>query len=344
MDKNTLVNILGKYTGVYELTNKDWSVVVSEYGGRIIGVFPKGQQNLLWINPNLRKILEERDWNIGGARVWISPEKNFFYRKPEVFDEWLCQRELDPGNYSVKDVSDGYIRLENTFSIYDFLNNSKLNGVLSREIIMEEKDDVLKLHVYENMLTENYSGTLVNLWALVQVYPGSRGSGTVVIPVKENTEPLPYFGKIPPEYLKKKKDSISFRIDGLKVLKIAVRPEDLPKEGIAKIGYITTLENGSYIFLMLSTRYSPRNQKECLDIPKYSKAGGKGCVQSYNSGPEGGQLRFGEIELQFIPAGIVGNGMVSRIDYDLVSYIGSKNAVIEKATELLEIEHIALFP
>ncbi len=343
MDKNSLVEVLKEHTKIYEYNSNKWNVIITEYGGRIIGIFPRNQYNLLWVNPDLRKTLAEENWNLGGARIWISPEKNFYYKKPTFFEEWVCQRDLDPGNYTIKEKDTNYVKLENRFSIYDFLNNTTLNGNILREIFFEKADDILEIHIYENLITENFSGSLIDLWALVQVNPGINGVGTVVIPTKKDTKPIPYFGDIPSSYLKVDKDAVFFRIDCLKVLKLGIRPEDLPIEGIGKIGYITRASDKEYIFLMLYSRCCPRKQGECLDVPKNPETQLKGCIQSYNSGPEGDFQGFGEIEMHFMPSEKIGNRLVSRIDYDLIAYTGDKREVLEKAMELLDIEYIRLF-
>ena len=341
--KNNLSETLRKYTNIYEYKNNKWNVIVTEYGGRIIGIFPRNQYNMLWVNPDLEKVLFEKNWNLGGARIWISPEKNFYYKNPTNFEEWTCQKDLDPGNYIIREKDANSVKLENKFRIYDFLNNITLSGIIMREIIFEKADDILKNHIYENLVTDNFTGSLIDLWALVQVNPSINGAGTVIVPVKENAKPIPYFGDIPDKYLKCDKEAIFFRIDSLKVLKLGVRPENLPIEGIGRIGYIAKISDTEYMFLMLYSRCCPRKQDECLDLPKNPKIQVKGCIQSYNSGPEGDFQGFGEIEMHFMPCGKIEDRLISRIDYDLIAYIGDEREVLEKAKEFLDIGHIELF-
>ncbi len=59
--------------------NSESSAIISEYGGRLLGLFPKNDNySLLWINPNIKKKVQSRQWDIGGDRYWISPEREFF--------------------------------------------------------------------------------------------------------------------------------------------------------------------------------------------------------------------------------------------------------------------------
>ena len=101
--KDSLLSIIGKKINLVELSfNDESSAIISEYGGRPLGLFPKTNcYNLLWVNPNIKNVIETRGHVIGGDRYWISPERDYFYKKPETWEEWFCPPGLDPANYEI---------------------------------------------------------------------------------------------------------------------------------------------------------------------------------------------------------------------------------------------------
>ena len=78
--KESLLSNKNDIGNVVELNfNNESSAVISEYGGRLLGLFPKNDTySLLWIHPDIKKKVHSRQWDIGGDRYWISPEKEFF--------------------------------------------------------------------------------------------------------------------------------------------------------------------------------------------------------------------------------------------------------------------------
>ncbi len=100
--KNKLISTIGDLTRLVELHKGEKFILISEYGGRPLGIFPKDNcYNLLWINPNIREAIKARNHLIGGDRYWISPERDYFYKKPETFEDWTCPPALDPANYEI---------------------------------------------------------------------------------------------------------------------------------------------------------------------------------------------------------------------------------------------------
>ena len=78
--KNDLISIKDDIGNIVELKfNEESSVIVSEYGGRLLGLFPKNDVfSLLWVNPEIKNVIKSRQRDIGGDRYWISPERAFF--------------------------------------------------------------------------------------------------------------------------------------------------------------------------------------------------------------------------------------------------------------------------
>ena len=90
--KDSLLSTIGKEVNPIELNfNDESSAIISEYGGRPLGLFPKvNSYNLLWVNPGIKNVIEKRSYEIGGDRYWVSPERDYFYKKPETWEDWEC--------------------------------------------------------------------------------------------------------------------------------------------------------------------------------------------------------------------------------------------------------------
>jgi hypothetical protein len=164
----------------------------------------------------------------------------------------------------------------------------------------------------------------------------------VIVPTKKGTRPVHYFGPIPQDRLVVRDDHVAFKIDGAYVCKLGVRPEDVPVEGCAAIAYVAEL-GGRWVLLLMRTCDAPRSQSECLDPAKADPTGPRGCVQSYNSGPEAGPERFGEIELHFRPAIEVGGRKVAYAEYELVFTSGSRGEVLERLKRESGLKEASLF-
>lgn len=322
MKLEELKSIASRFTAVALLEKGEAKALVVERGARVLGLYVNGL-NMLWVNPELEAVLEKGVWNVGGLRLWFSPERVFFYEDPEKFEGWFCPASLDPGSFRITYAGPDRIVLEGVMEATDRFKGWRLHAKVRREFKLVAQDRLL----VRDAVIASYPGEF-NLWALAQVEPGL--SGATIVPVKEGVQPVHYFGPIPAERLIVARDHVSFKIDGARVCKLGVRPEDLPVEGSAAIAHISERKNGIWALLLMKTHDAPRWQEECLDPARADPAGPKGCVQSYNSGPEAGPERFGEIELHFRPAVEVGGRRVSVAEYDLVFELGSRERVLER--------------
>uniref|UniRef100_A0A7J3MWK2 Uncharacterized protein n=1 Tax=Ignisphaera aggregans TaxID=334771 RepID=A0A7J3MWK2_9CREN len=330
--------ILNKFTRSVIIKKNDARVIIGERGGRIIWISIGEDSNLLWTHPRIEKVFEANEWNQGGLRTWISPERNFFYRDPENFRGWFCPHTIDPASYRIVKSGNSRVVLEGEISAQDKLHNVDLRGYIRKEIeLLEVYRGIVRLRVREGLLVDY--PLRVNLWILAQVPITEAGVGTVLIPVKPMAQPIHYFVEIPPNRLTVKTDHVAFKIDGCFTSKIGVKPEDLRELGRAEISYVAKFNSGDWYMLMLSTKDAPIGQEDCLDVPKLNPEGLRGAVQSYNSGPEAfSDIRFGEIELHFSPAINIAGKNLSTIEYELIGFVGRREQVISKIRRMMKIK------
>ena len=88
--KDALFSAVGDSTTLIELNSDESSIIITEYGGRPLGIFPKkGCYSLLWINQKIKEMITTRNRSIGGDRYWISPEREYFYKDGLVISNTL---------------------------------------------------------------------------------------------------------------------------------------------------------------------------------------------------------------------------------------------------------------
>jgi len=329
-----LRELVSRYSAVAVLERGSTRALVLERGARLLAL-SVGGVNPLWVNPALEKVLETGSWNTGGLRLWISPERSFYYEKPEKFEGWFCPASLDPGVFKLVHAEPTRAVLEGVVEAVDRSTGWRLHARVRRDFQLVAEDRLL----VRDVAVADYAGDF-NLWALAQVEPGAHG--TVIVPTKKGTRPVHYFGPIPQDRLVVRDDHVAFKIDGAYVCKLGVRPEDVPVEGCAAIAYVAEL-GGRWVLLLMRTCDAPRSQSECLDPAKADPTGPRGCVQSYNSGPEAGPERFGEIELHFRPAIEVGGRKVAYAEYELVFTSGSRGEVLERLKRESGLKEASLF-
>ncbi|HUV05049.1 MAG TPA: hypothetical protein VMX94_08070 [Armatimonadota bacterium] len=103
----------------------DGRIGVLPFGGRIIGLCPDGETNVLWTNRVLdsadsaRAFFASVGWpNSGGDRTWISPEIDTNIGDPERSGEtYDVPRAVDPGAYAVTGSAGDSVTLETDMNV-----------------------------------------------------------------------------------------------------------------------------------------------------------------------------------------------------------------------------------
>ncbi|MHA1658512.1 MAG: DUF6786 family protein [Promethearchaeota archaeon] len=339
-------------TTLIELSTSDGSsVIISEYGGRPLGFFPKKDcYSLLWINPDIKNAIKTRNRSIGGDRYWISPERDYFYKKPETWEEWFCPEGLDPGNYEIKSSSSNSCVVSSKLSIINQTTKDKYEGKITREFKLIKEPTLTGLNYcgieFLDQCVLNKKNLKINGWTLANIISGGPDNpGTVLIPTKPNPKPLSYFRTIPNDRLKIGENHIEFKIDINAIYKLAVRPEDIDFTKPAKIGYVLKMpESKEYGFLVKISDDIPKSQSECFDVARDHPDSEIGVIQSYNSeSPDKPLLKYGEIELQLNPFKTINGNSQGFAKHQLFGYVGSKEEILNTVEKYLGIKGSILF-
>ncbi|MFW9999616.1 MAG: DUF6786 family protein [Candidatus Hodarchaeota archaeon] len=349
--KDTLLSSVGNSTNPIELKVGERSIIISEYGGRVLGVFPKqGCYSLLWINPKIKDVITTRNRAIGGDRYWISPERDFFYKDPLNFKGWHCPSGLDPANYEILASSDTSCTVSSEIFVYNHRTKQGSQGEITRQfkVIKEPyKTGISYCGIeYLDDCVLYRPNLKVNGWSLATVISGgSESPGTVLIPTQSNPKTLSYFRNIPADRLKVGDNYVAFKIDVDDIYKLAIRPEDIDFSRPAKIGYILKIpDSEDYGFLVKLSDDIPKTQNECFDVARDHPSSEIGVIQSYNSeSPESPILNYGEIELQLNQFKTIDNASHGKSRHQLFGYIGEKEEILGVIEKYLDIRNPILF-
>ncbi len=349
--KSDLLNKIGKSTNIVEMEFGEASIIISIYGGRVLGVFPKRDcYNLLWTAPNIKDVIEKNEWNIGGDRFWISPERYFFYKKPETWEEWFCPEGLDPADYILENKSNAFCSVSSKISLTNQRTKEQYDGEIIRKIsLIKERYSIGIPYCGIEYIEEcklKSTNLNVNGWTLTQIISGGPyNPGTVLIPTNPNPKPLSYFRTIPHDRLIIGEDYVAFKIDVYDIYKLAIRPEDIDYTMQAKIGYVLDIpETEDWGLLVKLSDDVPKSQENCFDVSRDHPDSEIGVIQSYNSEtPDKLFLNFGEIELQLNQFETQGTLSHGKATHQLFAYMGTKEDILEVIDKYLGITNPVLF-
>lgn len=350
--RNSLLSFKDDIGNLVELNfNDESSAIVSEYGGKLLGLFPKNNcYSLLWINPEIKNVIKSRQSEIGGDRYWISPEREFFYEKPQTWEGWFCPHGLDPAYYEILDESSKSCTLSSPITVESQIKKDIYNGEMTRQIsLIKEPISTGLSYVgveYVDDCVFFQPNLLINGWSLACVISGGAESpGTVLIPTKTNPKPLSYFRTIPKDRLRVGKNYVAFKIDVDDIYKLGIRPEDIDFSRKAKIGYVLNIpDSEEYGFVVKLSEDIPKSQEECFDVSRDHPDQEIGVIQSYNSESINKPLlKFGEIELQLNQFKTIDNTSHSKAIHQIFGYIGSKEEILDVIEKFLGITNTNLF-
>lgn len=383
MNRDQLLELLDSFSApVFQRdTANGGTAVISQRGARVLGLFPRNEgrcPNALWLNPSIGGILSGavKDWegagegSVGGDRLWISPERNFYYQAPERFEGWFAPLAMDPGNYQLADGGAQDVAYENRLDLKDLLRNTTYrNALLRRKLriidcpwdlgdsagkksktmgyVGIESEELLEIPVQEG------PDPFVCPWGLTQVQvPGGDLAGTVVVPTARKAHPIGYFGEIPKDRLRILDTGVCFKVDGEQIWKLGVAAEDLAAAGPLRIAYLMPILAASrdggrgrrteWLLLVRESECVARSSRDAVDPAKANPDGPRGVIQSYNNGPHGTPeyARFGEIEMQYLPvrkdesAGVWRSAVTSR----LLAFQSEKAEILAIAQKILGMD------
>lgn len=347
--------IAQKYTDVVQRDSETGCAIFTLQGARVLGLFPKKEgQNLLWVNSDFEMILKEQQPFVGGERLWLSPERSFFYENPRDFEGFHIPSEIDPGEYEHLEnlqPEDKFFVFESKFSLLEYDNNNIFDANIARRQFALIPDpyktglDYIGVTISDTIAV-NTPEIKMSVCSITQVCNGGyKAAGTAIVRSSPDTQFIHYYpGQVPPEWIEKSKKYSRFKIDSLKRYRTGLAPDAIDLKNPCKIIYIAPdpMDSSSWSCVIKRSSDLPQTKEQCVDIPRTNPQGSGAALKVFNSGPDSDNkqeniIYFGELELQFAKGKKIGRKTVSKATHELLGYRGTKEEMLALARTALSL-------
>lgn len=242
-------------------------------------------------------------WNIGGERLWIGPEADWFWKKPGTFDfeQYQVPPDLDPEVWTVTQSDEKCCRskIELSLACAHSDKNVKLRLHREWELLPQEGWHEKWQGIGFRMTTglEILGGTPgqpVDLWSIFQVPFG----GYMLMPVCGVAAPRDHFAPTPTTEMESAPGIFRLRIGSASLFKIGLSPN----QAHGRIAYVRP---AGAQWLVLTCSFPVHPDLRYCDAPMTDLASQGDAVQFFNDGGNFGN--FGEMEHRS-PALVCGTG------------------------------------
>jgi len=324
----------------------DARLVITRYGGRIIGpFFGEDQECPLWLSPSfsepneLAALLRRRAWNIGGDRIWVAPELQYNVRdRARFLQSYDLQQAVDPGTYTLANGCE--LEQEMRLLAYDHQDRGKSLHAVRR---IRRIDDPLRTlagyeaisgdlrfagYEHEITLTDRAPDDLPSqAWNITQVPPG----GVAIVPTVPGLEYADHHAPADAEHLEVSDHCLKARIKGDNCMfKIELKAA----HHFGRCGYFRVLAPDQ-AFLMVKLFFNNPSEPYVMEAP--DRPGVRGySIDIYHD--DGGLGGFGETECHGRPIGGESSRAASTDQFVNWFYAGREAAVRKAAFHLLGTE------
>jgi len=284
-------------------------MLIVERGGRLFGPFRQtSDPGLFWSSPALASpaaletFIHSGHWNLGGERLWISPEIQYLVAdRTDFWGTVAVPPAMDPGTWTLDVFEPGRVRLnqELTLAAYNLASGHKALTV--ERVLRAAPDPLASSRHYAQLLSDvAYSGyeqvvTLSDattdaitsqVWNLVQL----RAGGQILVPCTPKLEITDYNEPIDDAHCAQNEHWTSFRITGVRRYKVGLRAA----QTFGRMGYFHP-GDGTRAYLIVRNFF---NNPSSLysEEPAHLPGSHGDSIHIYNDGGMFGG--FGELEIQ----------------------------------------------
>ncbi|KPL73067.1 hypothetical protein ADN00_14840 [Ornatilinea apprima] len=329
-----------------QLTLQDGlSIILWQRGGRIFGPFiDEDTPSIGWMSQafndprQFQALIERGEWNVGGTRAWISPELQFHISNRFDFDgSYSLPAALDPGNYSLEQVSSTEFRLSQRIQM-----DTRILATGTKRLYLEQKiriaaDPLRKLPIYPELKPAYRFGgfeqafTLVDedpnpiysaVWTLMQLQPG----GDLLIPTSIPEMVEFYRNPVAEPYLYNHPGYAQVKLTGSHQFKLAYYAAGLT----GRLGYI--IHTSPQSSTLIVRNYFNNPSAEYAEEPPTRPGINGQSVYVYND--DGALGGFGELECQGQSVGGP-NGLRSVSEQMQIWYYTGQRETIGRITQIL---------
>ncbi len=277
------------------------SITLLPERGRVLQVLVRGQE-AFW-TPDESAQSPGNEWNVGGDRLWVSPEAAWFWKTLQRvdFEQYEIPRFLDPGRWKLSRSTDSFcemaqrvvLRHQHNEQLYAFELARRFGRVALREPPFEgcvayHSENELRL---EPGARQEQPAQSIGLWSLLQLPVG----GVMSIGLRATASRAAwrdYFTPIEPAMWTQESGALHLQISGGDQYKIGVAPRSLT----GRVAYARELgtEAGDEVLFVLR-QWEPQPWLDYCDAPLGQLHSPGDALQVYSD--NGGPSSFGEVEL-----------------------------------------------
>lgn len=260
IDFKTVISRLDENQMLYTVVDlgNNANIIITQYGGRILGPFLNGGPSLTWINPCLNSkdsfesFCKQKEWNLGGDRIWLAPENQ--YNVPDENDFWgsyTVPAKMDPGNYTLTENQYGQSVLSQDMTLEVFRQTAKEKELNIERMIKPVGNPLGSLddscpaffgYEHQIMLSEKANdGVKSEAWNQLQFSP----VGTLYIPTTASAKYTEYYDSIEEGYQAITPTHVELKIDAKKSFKVGYKSVFT----IGRTGYISSCGDDSYLMI-----------------------------------------------------------------------------------------------
>lgn len=321
-----------------------WEIVVAQHGGHVFGPFSERcPEGIFWMPESVKepvsfkRLVDSRNWNTGGDRVWVAPEIQFNIMDRSRYRETLdTPKSIDPGDFFMKRSRDAVtlrqaMELESHNTVTGTVHVEFARTVLKAPNPLRKLDDygILMQDVswcgFEQVLdltAESGQDIYAESWNLLQIRP----KGTLYIPMYRPLRGTDHYEPAGShEYLAG--HGVCLRITGDSRYKIAYKSAVLT----GRFGYMSDERDGESCLIIINY---PNNPSAMYSEEPPELEGDTGySIHIYNDDGNAGGFAEMECNMQTIgcPTGL--NRSIDRVSKWI--YVGKKEKLRAIAEVLL---------
>jgi hypothetical protein len=280
--------------------------------GRVLGLEVHGHE-ALWSPKE-----SSAAWNLGGERLWLGPESEWFWKKTDKVDfaNYQVPPPLDPDDWTVTGAGDDWCDAEVSVTLTNAGGKDRsLSLALRRRFTLLTDGNMAgagsSIGIQTATTMEILGGTpgvTVDLWSILQVPLG----GEMEVALLQPPTVRDYFSPCPPEEISADDGLLRLKIRGTNIFKIGLPPAEVA----GRIRYVRPVAGGQ---IVIARSFPVHPGMHYCDAPLGDQDSQGDAAQFFcDDGSFGG---FGEMEHRS-PAIICGQGpqtlsetTITRADY-----------------------------
>jgi hypothetical protein len=275
-------------------------------------------------------------WNLGGERLWIGPEADWFWQRlgtPD-FAHYKVPSALDPDVWIVEENREGYARatLEATLRSAHRGAFVSIRVERSMQLLaplgMHSRNPGLGLLTTTTAeILDGTPGQPLDLWSIIQVPHG----GKMVVPTVGTPTPRDYFDPCPSAEMERANGVLLLQIGGPSMFKIGLPPD----QSTGRMAYARAVDGG---MLVVERSFPVHPSLRYCDAPLSALETQGDAAQFFNDGGNFGN--FGEMEHRS-PAIVCGSGpqRITESTVTTASLMGADDFTRWEALYLQNLEY-----